>query len=164
MTPSLTGPASLTPAELRAATPLVHGMTKQAIARQIFLSVAGVATHLRSVRAKMGVPGCSLAVLVHTLLTAGAVPPPATSQLAPDYTPDECKTIRAIAEHTGSRNIGAAIGVRARDVRTEVDAVIVKADVDSAHQLVGLAHVWDILGDRAGDPRGASTTSVTGLL
>ncbi|MEV7157066.1 LuxR C-terminal-related transcriptional regulator [Streptomyces misionensis] len=164
MTTSLTGPAGLTPAELRVATPLVHGMTKQAIGRQIFLSEAGVATHLNSVRKKLGVPGCSLAVLVHTLLTARAVPPPATSQLAPDYTPDECKTIRAIAEHTGSRNIGAAIGVRARDVCTEVDAVIAKAGVDSAHQLVGLAHVWDILGDRAGDPRGAFTSSITGTL
>ncbi|WP_153812155.1 LuxR C-terminal-related transcriptional regulator [Streptomyces sp. SUK 48] len=164
MTTSLTGPASLTAAELRVATLLVHGMTKKAIGRQIFLSMAGVTTHLKSVRKKLGVPGCSLAVLVHTLLTAGAVPPPAASRIAPDFTPDECKTIRAIAEHTGNRNIGAAIGVRARDVCTEVDAVIAKADVDSAHQLVGLAHVWDILDVRAGDPRGASTSSVTGTL
>ncbi|MEU2354423.1 helix-turn-helix transcriptional regulator [Streptomyces misionensis] len=149
MTTALTSPALLTPGERRVAEQLVHGRNIPSIAYRLFLSTHSVASHLRSMRRKLGCPGSSPAVLVHALLTAQAVPPPAPGGDAPDFTPGECTVIRAIAEHTRNGNIGSAIGVRASDVRTEVDAVVNKAGARSQAHLVGLAHAWHILGTSA---------------
>ncbi|MEV4333613.1 LuxR C-terminal-related transcriptional regulator [Streptomyces sp. NPDC049597] len=157
MTTAPTRPAILTPEQRRVAAQLVYGMPNVAIARKVSLSVDGVASHLSSARRRLGCPGSSRAVLVHALLTAREVPPPASLTPAPDLTEIERKTICAIAEHTRNADIGNVIGVSPDDVRAEIDAVIVKAAADSAAHLIGLAHTWGILGDTTS--RSASSTA-----
>ncbi|MET8768552.1 LuxR C-terminal-related transcriptional regulator [Streptomyces sp. NPDC004658] len=157
MTTALNRP-TLTQQQRRIAARLVYGASNATIARQVCLSVDGVASHLSAVRKKMGCPGSSPAVLLHALLTAREVPPPASVGPAPAFTEHERKVIRAIAEHTGNEDIGTTIGVRARDVRTEIDAVVDKAHARNATHLVGLAHIWGILGATATPcPREAAT-------
>lgn len=136
----------LTEPQKRAAAPLVYGAPNEAIAAQIHLSTDGVASQLRVARKKLGRPGCSRAVLVHALLTARQVAPPACHRPAPDFIEDELQLLRALAEHSLNEDIGHAIGVRASDVRAELDALLAKACADNAAHLVGLAHAWNILG------------------
>ncbi|MFF5538516.1 LuxR C-terminal-related transcriptional regulator [Streptomyces cinerochromogenes] len=162
MTTALSRPAILTPQQHRVAAQLVHGLPHQLIARQADLSGPGVASHLTSARRRMGCPNSSRAVLVHALLTAREVPPPASTGPAPDFTDHERAVIRAIAEHTRNDSIGAAIGVRASDVRTEIDAVVTKAGARSAAHLVGLAHTWGILGGTATPRHQEPAASVAG--
>lgn len=140
-TTALTGP------QRRVAAPLVYGHSRQAIAAQLHLSVDGVASQLRLVRKKMDRLGCSQAVLVHALLTARAVAPPACGRPAPDFTEIERKLLRALAEHSLNRDIGTAIEVSASDVRAEIGALVAKSCADNTAHLVGLAHAWGILGD-----------------
>jgi DNA-binding CsgD family transcriptional regulator len=144
MTTALLAP-TLTTDQRRVAARLVYGLSNQAIANQVSLSVAGVASHLTAVRKKMGRPGSSRAVLLHTLLTAREVSPPVSNGTIPAFTEAEVAVIRAIAEHTINADIGNAIGVRADDVRAEIDAVVTKGEACSAAHLVGLAHAWGIL-------------------
>ncbi|MCX4826143.1 sigma-70 family RNA polymerase sigma factor [Streptomyces sp. NBC_01142] len=150
---------TLTADQRRAAARFVYGVTNQAIAGQVCLSVDGVASHLSAVRKKMGCPGSSRAVLVHTLLTAREVPPPASSGPVPAFTNHEMTAIRAIAEHTRNADIGNAIGVPADDVRAEIDAVVAKASARSAAHLVGLAHAWGLLGDASNSQPATAATA-----
>lgn len=162
----------LTPAQLRVAAPLVYGLTTHEIARQLYLSAGGVASHLSRMRKRMGCPGASRAVLVHALLTARQAPPPVAFRPEPDFTHRERTVIQALAEHTGNEAIGNAIGVPAFDVRAETGAVIAKARARSASQLVGMAHAWGVLGDTAmsgtatatSGPHVASASSMAGPL
>ncbi|MBZ3908429.1 MULTISPECIES: helix-turn-helix transcriptional regulator [Streptomyces] len=149
-TTALTGP------QRRVAAPLVYGHSPQAIAAQLQLSVDGVASQLRLVRKKMDRPGCSRPVLVHALLTARAVDPPACARPAPNFTELELTLLRALAEHSLNSHIGNAIEVRASDVRAEVGALVAKGGADNAHHLVGLAHTWGILGGGAPAPSEAA--------
>ena len=147
MTTAPTRPTILTAEQRRVAAQLVYGLPNVAIGRAVSLSVDGVASHLSSARKRLGCPGSSRAVLVHALLTAREVPPPAGLTPAPDLTEIERKVIRAIAEHTRNADIGKAIGVPPDDVRAEIHAIIAKAAAVSTAHLVGLAHTWGILGD-----------------
>ncbi|MEU3296730.1 sigma-70 family RNA polymerase sigma factor [Streptomyces longwoodensis] len=144
-----TGPdkPTLTQQQSRIAARLVYGPSRAMIAGQVWLSVAAVTSHLNAVRKKMGCPGSSPAVLVHALLTAREVPPPASIGPAPDFTEHDRTVIRAIAQHTRQQDIATAIGVPAKDVRTRIRAVVAKGHARNATHLVGLAHIWGILGD-----------------
>ncbi|MFD7323953.1 sigma-70 family RNA polymerase sigma factor [Streptomyces sp. NPDC059875] len=135
----------LTDAQKRAVAPLVYGATNQAIGAQIHLSPDGVASHLRTARSKLGRRGCSRPVLVHALLTAREVPPPACQRPCPDFTAMERRLLQALAEHDLNEDIGRAVGVPAWDVRTGVDDLVTKACADNATHLVGLAHAWGVL-------------------
>ncbi|GHH56749.1 sigma-70 family RNA polymerase sigma factor [Streptomyces candidus] len=137
----------LTEPQRRVAAPLVYGMSNEAIAAQLHLSVSGVASQLKVVRKKVHRTGCSRAVLVHTLITARQVAPPACQRPAPDFTDIERTLLHALAEHSLSEEIGNTIEVSASDVRAEIDALLSKACADNAAHLVGLAHTWEILGD-----------------
>ncbi|MFF7400652.1 GntR family transcriptional regulator [Streptomyces murinus] len=149
----------------RVAAELINGMPIEWIAERLHISVSAVTAHLRAVRRKMDLSNSSSAVLVHALLTAREFARPAITQEVPNFDAFECKVIRAIAEHTLTKDIGNAIGVRARDVRAKKDAVITKADARNAHHLVGLAWAWKVLGDTAVDgPGTASTSSAAGPL
>ncbi|MGM9379194.1 helix-turn-helix transcriptional regulator [Streptomyces longwoodensis] len=145
-------PALLTRDQQRVAARLVYGGSNQLIARQVHLAVFTVASHLAAARRKLDRPGSSRAVLTHALLTAREVPPPSAGP-APEFTEHDRKVIRAVAEHTLNAAIGEAIGVRADDVRAEIDAVAAKAGACNEVHLVGLGHAWGILGESA--PSGA---------
>ncbi|MEU1776708.1 hypothetical protein ABZ501_27280 [Streptomyces sp. NPDC019922] len=136
----------LTEPQKRVAAPLVYGGSNESIAAQIQLSADGVASQLRVARKKLGRPGCSRAVLVHALLTTRQVAPPVCHRPPPAFTEDELGLLRALSEHSLNEDIGHAIGVRASDVRAELDALLAKACADNAAHLVGLAHAWNIFG------------------
>ncbi|MFK4120004.1 helix-turn-helix transcriptional regulator [Streptomyces longwoodensis] len=138
---------TLTQQQRRIAARLVYGASRAEIAGQVRLSVEGVTSHLKAARAAMGCRGTSSAVFVHALLTAREVPPPASIGPTPDFTEHDRTVIRAIAQHTRNQDIATAIGAPAKDVRTAIGAVIAKAQARNATHLVGLAHIWGILGD-----------------
>ncbi|WP_435057705.1 sigma-70 family RNA polymerase sigma factor [Streptomyces sp. bgisy060] len=146
-----TPPTVLTPDQHRVAARLVDGASNQRIARLEHLTVFTVASHLAAARRKFNRPGSSRAVLTHALLTAREVPPPATTGPMPEFTARDRQVIRAVAEHNLNAAISDAIGVRADDVRAEIDAVAVKAGADNEVHLVGLGHAWGILGESAPD-------------
>ncbi|WP_331752310.1 LuxR C-terminal-related transcriptional regulator [Streptomyces chartreusis] len=141
-------PALLTHDQQRVAARLVYGASNQLIARQVNLTVFTVASHLAAARRKLDRPGSSRAVFTHALLTTREVPPPSAGP-APEFTKRDRQIIRAVAEHTLNSEIGDAIGVRADDVRAEIDAVVAKAGAHNAVHLVGLARAWGILTDTA---------------
>ncbi|MET7296976.1 helix-turn-helix transcriptional regulator [Streptomyces griseoloalbus] len=142
-------PTLLTSDQQRVAARLVYGASNQLIARQVNLSVFTVASHLAAARRKLDRPNSSRAVLTHALLTAGEVPPPPATGPAPEFTARDWQVIRAVAEHSLNAAIGEAIGVRADDVRAEIDAVAAKASACNAVHLVGLGHTWELLGESA---------------
>ncbi|MFJ3933759.1 MULTISPECIES: sigma-70 family RNA polymerase sigma factor [unclassified Streptomyces] len=143
----------LTDAQRGAVAPLVYGGTNKSIGAQLHLSPEGVASHLRTARTALGRRGCSRPVLIHALLTAREVQPPAITGPMPEFTARDRQIIRAVAEHSLNAAIGDALGVRADDVRAEIDAVAAKAGADNEVHLVGLGHAWGILGESA--PPGA---------
>ncbi|MET9117550.1 sigma-70 family RNA polymerase sigma factor [Streptomyces longwoodensis] len=138
---------TLTQQQRRIAARLVYGPSRAEIAGQVRLSVEGVTSRLKAARKAMGCPGSSSAVFVHALLTAREVPPPASIGPAPDFTEQDRAIIWAIAQHTRKQDIATAIGVPAKDVRAAIGAVVAKAQACNATHLVGLAHIWGILGD-----------------
>ncbi|MEU7072932.1 sigma-70 family RNA polymerase sigma factor [Streptomyces narbonensis] len=138
----------LTDAQRRAVAPLVYGGTNESIGAEIHLSAEGVASHLRTARNALGRRGCSRPVLVHALLAAREVRPPA-KRPCPDFTVRDLQLLQALAEHSRNEDIGRAINVPGSDVRTEIDALVAKAGADNAVHLVGLGHAWDILGESA---------------
>lgn len=142
-------PTLLTRDQQRVAARLVYGASNQLIARQEHLAVFTVASHLAAARRKLDRPNSSRAVLTHALLTAREVPPPPAPGPAPEFTEHDRQVIRAVAEHTLNAAIGDAIGVRADDVRAEIDAVAAKAGACNEVHLVGLSHTWEILGESA---------------
>ncbi|MFG3403828.1 AsnC family protein [Streptomyces sp. NPDC048142] len=137
----------LTDAQRRAVAPLIYGGTNESIGAQIHLSAEGVASHLRTTRNALGRRGCSRPVLVHALLTAREVPPPACQRPCPDLTTRDLQLLQALAEHSRNEDIGRAIGVPGSDVRAEIDALVAKACADNPVHLVGLGHAWNILSD-----------------
>ncbi|MEU5662104.1 helix-turn-helix transcriptional regulator [Streptomyces longwoodensis] len=157
-TPSL--PTLLTREQQRVAARLVSGASNQLIAQNLQLAVFTVASHLAAARRKLNLPGSSRAVLTHALLTAREVPPPPPTEPAPEFTAQDRRVIQAVAEHSFNAAIGDAIGVRADDVRAEIDAVVAKAGARNQVHLIGLSHAWDILSgavaeDTLDDPSGA---------
>lgn len=140
----------LTDFQKRAVAPLVYGGTNEAIGAQIHLSAEGVASHLRTARNSLGLRGCSRPVLVHALLTAGEVPPPACQRSCPEFTAQDRRLLQSLATQSRNEDIGRASGVPASGVRTEIDALVTKACADNATHLVGLAHAWGILSHAPG--------------
>lgn len=139
----------LTAEQRRAASPLVYGLSNKVIGAETYLSETTVASHLSALRERLGVPGSSRPVLVHTLLTRRLVARPQARQACPAFTSEELQLVRAIAEHSLNADIGRVIGVRGEDVRTEIDAVVAKGRADNTTHLVGLAHTWGLF-DQAG--------------
>ncbi|KOV48747.1 hypothetical protein [Streptomyces sp. H036] len=148
----------LTDAQRRAVAPLVYGGTNESIGALIHLSAEGVASHLRTTRKALGRRGCTRPVLVHALLTAHEVRPPACQRPCPAFAERELRLLQALAEHSRNEDIGRAIDVPGSDVRAEIDALVAKACADNAVHLVGLGHAWGILGESA--PSGASSGPV----
>ncbi|MGY4963611.1 sigma-70 family RNA polymerase sigma factor [Streptomyces sp. 900105245] len=145
----------LTGAQRRAVAPLVYGGTNESIGAEIHLSAQGVASHLRTARNALGRRGCSRPVLVHALLAAREVRPPACQRSCPDFTVRDLQLLQALAEHSRNDDIGRAISVPGSDVRAEIDALVAKAGADNAVHLVGLGHAWEVLAECA--PSGAGS-------
>ncbi|CAL9587927.1 hypothetical protein SUDANB106_05180 [Streptomyces sp. enrichment culture] len=140
----------LTPAAKRVAARLVYGDTDAAIAAHLYLSVHGVKSQLQAARRHVGCPpGASRAVLVHALLTARHVDPPACHRPAPRLTENERRLLHALTRHSRNAAIGAAVGVSARDIRADIDSLLAKACADNTAHLVGLAHAWELLDEPA---------------
>ncbi|MEU3171806.1 sigma-70 family RNA polymerase sigma factor [Streptomyces sp. NPDC086080] len=155
--------APLTPAAKRVAARLIYGATNAAIAAHLYLSVHGVKSQLQAARRHVGCPpGASRAVLVHTLLTARHVDPPACRRPAPRLSENEQRLLHALTRHSRNTDIGAAIGVSARDVRADIDFLLAKACADNTAHLVGLAHTWKLLGGPAQEKGPTEQAAATG--
>ncbi|MFE0774204.1 sigma-70 family RNA polymerase sigma factor [Streptomyces sp. NPDC058861] len=153
----------LTVEQRRVAALCVAGASSAAIARQLCLSRSGLASRFHTMRKKLSRPRSSRAVLAHALLTAGEIPPPAVGRPVPHFTGHELALIQALAEHSFNADIGEAIGVRADDVRAEIDAVVFKATAADTAHLIGLGHAWGLFGPapRASSRRTPASSALT---
>ncbi|MFG2683868.1 sigma-70 family RNA polymerase sigma factor [Streptomyces sp. NPDC048392] len=149
----------LTESQRRAVAPLVYGASNEAIGARTHLSAEGVASHLRTVRKRLDRRGCSRPVLVHALLSIGEVSAPVCERACPDFSMPELRLIRAIAEYSRNEDIAQAVGVRADDVRAEIDAAVATACADNATHLIGLAHAWGVFGAARGARPSASAVA-----
>ncbi|MFF4179863.1 sigma-70 family RNA polymerase sigma factor [Streptomyces sp. NPDC001750] len=146
---------SLTAEQKEAAAPFVYGATDEAIAAQLHLSVEGVTSRLKALRARLNCKGASRPVVVHALLTARHVAPPRCNRAVPDFTEEELRLLRAVAEHSVNTDIGRAIGMPASRVWAHIDALVAKACADNPAHMVGLGHTWGLLDTTVGSPSAA---------
>jgi DNA-binding NarL/FixJ family response regulator len=135
----------LTPALRRVAQHLTHGLTPQEIAAKTGLSAATVRQYIRDLRECLHCPPrCKPPMLVHRLLTAQQVPPPTADRPAPDLGPDQM-LLRAVAEHSGVRDIAVAAKLAPADVRAALDQLLADTGTQDTTQLVVRAHGWKLL-------------------
>ncbi|MET9778927.1 sigma-70 family RNA polymerase sigma factor [Streptomyces sp. NPDC006367] len=135
----------LSEAAKRVAARLVYGETDAVIAAHLSLSVHGVKSQLQVARRHVGCPPRTRrAVLVHALLTARLVDPPACRRPAPRLTESEQRLLHALTRHSLNAVIGAAVGVSTQDVRAGISSLLTKTCADNTAHLVGLAHAWKL--------------------
>ncbi|MFE9684499.1 LuxR C-terminal-related transcriptional regulator [Streptomyces sp. NPDC006285] len=135
----------LTPSEQRAAQHLVDGLNVREIAAVTQLKPATVYSTLRTVRWKLRCPErCSLAVVAHHLLHAGEVDAPAVKRPAPDAV-KQISLLKAVTEHSLSREIAHAAGLAPADLRAALDQLLTDTGARDTTELVVLAHSWQLL-------------------
>lgn len=148
--PASIGPITrLSPAQARLADYLARGLTIEQVAAETRLSPRTVTKHAAALRIKFRCPArCSMAVLIHALITTGQSIPPPPSRPAPHLSTQQLHLLRALTKHTATRDIAQAAGIEPADVRTHIDNLIVDADADDPAHLVVLAHGWGLLGSQ----------------
>lgn len=148
--PASTGPITrLSPAQARLADYLARGLTIEQVAAETRLSPRTVTKHAAALRIKFRCPArCSMAVLIHALITTGQSTPPPPSRPAPHLSTQQLHLLRALTKHTATRDIAQAAGIEPADVRAHIDNLIVDADTDDPAHLVVLAHGWGLLGSQ----------------
>ncbi|MGV9789047.1 helix-turn-helix domain-containing protein [Streptomyces sp. NPDC003435] len=136
----------LSPAELRVAVLLAHGLSPTGIARRLQLSSSTVEYHLTRIRRKAGLQGRQPAVVVNILLARRLVPTPPPGRPAPDMPAEDLALLDAIAHEPSLNAIAARTGIPRRKVPSHIDRLLHAAAAISTEHLVTLAHGWQFLG------------------
>ncbi|MCX4501172.1 LuxR C-terminal-related transcriptional regulator [Streptomyces anulatus] len=152
MTLSMTTSAPITPlnpAQQRVAQQLVDGLSTQEIAARNSLSIETIRQYVRDVRRSLHCkPRCKPHVLVHYVLAAEQVTPPATERPMPVLNEAQRLLLRAVAEHSAPRDVALAAKIAPADLRTALYELLDTTGADTVTQLVVLAHAWGLLGTR----------------
>ncbi|WP_258050091.1 helix-turn-helix transcriptional regulator [Streptomyces finlayi] len=122
MTPSTTTRAPITPLKpthQRVAQHLVDGHTAQDITTRTGLSPHTVRQYVRDIRVSVHCPPrCKPQVLVHLLLAAEQVAPPAPERPAPELNSEQQLLLKAVAELSSPRDIALAAKIAPADLRS----------------------------------------------
>ncbi|MDK1345120.1 LuxR C-terminal-related transcriptional regulator [Streptomyces sp. 378] len=149
MTPPVTTSAPitpLTPTLQRVAQHLANGLTPQEIATQTGLSPVTVRLYIHDIRESLHCPPrCKPPVIVHRLFAVQQVAPPTADQPAPQLNPEQLLLLRAVAEHSGARDIAVAANLAPADLRAALDQLLADTGAQDTTQLVILAHGWNLL-------------------
>ncbi|WP_257138181.1 DNA-binding protein [Streptomyces sp. wa1071] len=152
MTLSMTTSAPITPlnpAQHRVAQQLVDGLSTREIAARNGLSIETIREYVRVIRQSLHCPPrCKPQVLVHFVLAAEQVTPPATERPAPVLNEAQGLLLRAVAEHSAPRDVALAARIAPADLRTALGELLDTTGADTVTQLVVLAHWWGLLGAR----------------
>ncbi|MEU9059067.1 DNA-binding protein [Streptomyces sp. NPDC048430] len=152
MTPSVTTSAPITPLKpthQRVAQHIVDGLTIQDITKKTGLSPHTVREYVRDIRVSVHCPPrCKPQVLVHFLLAAEQVAPPATDRPTPELNAERQLLLKAVAEHSAPRDVGLAAKIAPADLRSALDELLIETGAADVTQLVVLAHAWGLLGAR----------------
>lgn len=139
----------LSPAQHRVAQQLVDGRSTQEIAARNSLSIETIRQYVRDIRRSLHCrPRCKPHVLVHYVLAAEQVTPPATERPTPVLNEAQRLLLRAVAEHSAPRDVALAAKIAPADLRTALYELLDKTGADTVTQLVVLAHAWGLLGAR----------------
>ncbi|MEU8665434.1 helix-turn-helix transcriptional regulator [Streptomyces anulatus] len=137
----------LSPAQHRVAQLLVEGLSPQQIATRNALAIETIRQYVRDIRRCLHLPPrCKPHVLVHFVLAAEQVTPPATEQSAPVLTEKQGLLLRAVAEHSAPRDVALAAKIAPADLRTALYELLDTTGAEAVTQLVVLAHAWGLLG------------------
>ncbi|THC43140.1 hypothetical protein [Streptomyces sp. A1499] len=120
-----TSTTTLTKAQAETALRLVNG-TLDTLAAQTGRSPVTIRGHLGYLRLRVGVPGSSRAVLAHTVLSAGYVPPPVPTEPAPELGDADRLLWRALTEHSSDEAIAETCGLSLDTLRREIAALRAK--------------------------------------
>ncbi|RZU18305.1 regulatory LuxR family protein [Streptomyces sp. BK239] len=149
MTPPVTTSAPitpLTPTLQRVAQHLADGLTPAEIATKTGLSVATVRQYIRDIRESLHCPPrCKPSVIVHRLFTTQQLASPTTDRPTPELSPDQLLLLRAVAEHSDTRNIAVAAKIAPADLPAALDQLLADTNAQDPTQLVILAHGWKLL-------------------
>ncbi|MFC8285066.1 MULTISPECIES: helix-turn-helix domain-containing protein [Streptomyces] len=152
MTLSMTTSAPITPlnpAQQRVAQQLVGGLSTREIAARNGLSIETIRQYVRDIRRSLHCPPrCKPHVLVHFVLSAKQVSPPATERPAPVLNEAQELLLRAVAEHSAPRDVALAAKIAPADLRTSIYELLDTTGAEAVTQLVVLAHAWCLLGAR----------------
>jgi DNA-binding CsgD family transcriptional regulator len=144
-TPAPTAP--LTPKLQRFAQYLMEGRTTRDIRALSGLSPSVTYKTMGDLRAHLGCPaGCKAPVIVHYLLTAGHVPPPAVDRPAPKLSTMDKRLLQAVATYSTSAAIAKAADVAPRYLPGALKMLLTRTGAPDKTQLVILAHAWGLLG------------------
>ncbi|MFC7994023.1 LuxR C-terminal-related transcriptional regulator [Streptomyces pilosus] len=149
MTPPVTTSAPitpLTPTQQHVAQHLAGGLAPKEIATHTGLSAVTVRQYIRDIRESLHCPPrCKPPVIVHRLFTALQVPPPTADRPAPKLSSDQLLLLRAVAEHSDTRDIAVAAKLAPADKRAALDQLLAATGAQDTTQLVILAHGWNLL-------------------
>ncbi|MFD8212257.1 helix-turn-helix transcriptional regulator [Streptomyces sp. NPDC059697] len=149
MTPPVTTSAPitpLTPTLQRVAQHLANGLTPQEIATKTGLSAVTVRQYIRDIRESLHCPPrCKPSVIVHRLFTTQRVAPPTTDRPTPELSSEQLLLLRAVAEHSDTRDITVAAKIAPADLRATLDQLLANTGAQDTTQLVILAHSWQLL-------------------
>ncbi|KQW17239.1 DNA-binding protein [Streptomyces sp. Root369] len=149
MTPPVTTSAPitpLTPTLQRVAQHLANGCASQEIAAKTGLSAVTVRQYIRDIRASLHCPPrCKPPVIVHRLFTTQQVASPTADRPAPKLSPEQLLLLRAVAEHSDTRDIAVAAKLAPADQRAALDQLLADTGAQDTTELVALAHGWQLL-------------------
>lgn len=136
----------LTPTLQRVAQHLANGLTPQEIATKTGLSAVTVRQYLRDIRESLHCPPrCKPPVIVHRLFTTQRVAPPTTDRPTPELSSEQLLLLRAVAEHSDTRDIAVAAKIAPADLRAALDQLLADTGAQDTTELVVLAHSWQLL-------------------
>lgn len=139
----------LSPAQQRVAQQLVEGRSPQEIATGNGLAFETIRQYVRDIKRCLHLPPrCKPHVLVHFVLAAEQVTPPATEQPAPVLNEKQKLLLRAVAEHSAPRDVALAARIAPADLRTALYELLDTTGADTVTRLVVLAHAWGLLDAR----------------
>ncbi|MGW0999406.1 DNA-binding protein [Streptomyces sp. NPDC002523] len=136
----------LTPTLQRVAQHLAKGCAPQEIAAKTGLSAVTVRQYIRDIRESLHCPPrCKPPIIVHRLFTTQQVASPPADRPAPKLSPDQMLLLRAIAEHSDTRDIAVAAKLAPADQRAALDQLLADTGAQDTTELVVLAHSWQLL-------------------
>ncbi|MGW4101797.1 DNA-binding protein [Streptomyces sp. NPDC004976] len=147
----------LTPTLQRVAQHLANGLTPKEIVAQTGLSTVTIRQYVRDIRESLHCPPrCKPPVIVHRLFITQQVASPMADRPAPQLSSEQLLLLRAVAEHSDSRDIAVAAKLAPADQRAALDQLLTDTGAQTATHLVILAHGWKLLPTDPATRSGAS--------
>lgn len=84
-------------------------------------------------------------MIVHRLFTTQRVAPPTTDRPTPEISSKQLLLLRAVAEHSDTRDIAVAAKIAPADLRAALDQLLADTGAQDTTELVVLAHSWQLL-------------------